>query len=484
MKVPPQKKRIWPVVLTCVLSLVLVLLAVAAIFLNSLTLEIRLNGEEDLVLQYQENYEEPGAIATVSSRLFPQFSYVIPVELEQAPETIPLGENALSYQAQFLWLEASAQRTIFVVDGELPVITLVPDPPGKITYPGMAYEEEGYSAWDNHDGHITDQVQRTETETEIIYTVTDSSGNTTEVRRPIVYGDPEAPQLILNGDATIVLTMGNGFNDPGYTAMDNIDGDLTSQVQVEGTVNIFIPRTYTITYSVTDSFNNTTTVTREVQVVAPQNGEGFTPGSKVVYLTFDDGPYYYTERLLEILDKYNVKATFFVCDLSKHTAMLKKIVDAGHSIGVHSKTHDYQEIYASEEAYLADFNAMRQIIYEQTGVLTDIFRFPGGSSNSVSKFNPGIMTRLTKLMTELGYTYFDWNVTSGDAGAGADSVDLVFHNVVTGIQSRETALVLQHDINEYSVEAVESIIVWGLLNGCTFQALDENSPTFHHPINN
>ena len=179
-----------------------------------------------------------------------------------------------------------------------------------------------------------------------------------------------------------------------------------------------------------------------------------------------------------------MKATFFVCDLSKHTAMLKKIVDAGHSIGVHSKTHDYQEIYASEEAYLADFNAMRQIIYEQTGVLTDIFRFPGGSSNSVSKFNPGIMTRLTKLMTELGYTYFDWNVTSGDAGAGADSVDLVFHNVVTGIQSRETALVLQHDINEYSVEAVESIIVWGLLNGCTFQALDENSPTFHHPINN
>ena len=143
MKVPPQKKRIWPVVLTCVLSLVLALFAAAAIFLNSLTLKIQLKGENDLVLQYQEEYEEPGVIAIVSSRLFPQLSYEIPVELEQAPETIPLGETALSYQAQFLWLEASAKRTIFVVDGELPVITLVPDPPGKITYPGMPYEEEG-----------------------------------------------------------------------------------------------------------------------------------------------------------------------------------------------------------------------------------------------------------------------------------------------------------------------------------------------------
>jgi peptidoglycan/xylan/chitin deacetylase (PgdA/CDA1 family) len=164
--------------------------------------------------------------------------------------------------------------------------------------------------------------------------------------------------------------------------------------------------------------------------------------------------------------------------------VIKQIVDGGHAIGVHSETHDYQQIYASEDAYLADFNAMKQIIHEQAGVDVKLFRFPGGSSNSVSKFNPGIMTRLTKLMTDMGYTYFDWNVSSGDAGANATSVEVIFNNVITGIQAQKVPLVLQHDINEFSVQAVESILIWGLQNGCTFQALTENSPTCHHPINN
>ena len=484
MQVPRKKRRIWPLVLICVLILVLAVCIVTAVLLNSLILDIQLNGEREITLQYGESYTDQGAIAALRSDLLRQFSYDVPVQVSEIPEFTAPGKYSITYEAKILWLETSAERIVTVVDGEAPVITLMPDPPGKFTLPGQPYEEEGYTATDNCDGDITDKVQRTVTETEVIYTVTDSSGNTTEVRRPIVYGDPVPPVLTLVGDASMTIPIGTAFTEPGYTATDNADGDLTSQVQVSGSVKMYIPGTYTIVYTVTDSFGNVTTVTRDVLVVSPANVEHLVPGNKVVYLTFDDGPSAFTEKLLAVLAKYNAKATFFVCENSKYNSVMKQIVDGGHAIGVHSKTHNYQEIYASEDAYLADFNAMRQIILEQSGVNTTLFRFPGGSSNSVSKFNQGIMTRLTKLMTDMGYHYFDWNVSSGDAGAGATSVEAVFNNVIAGIQNQKVPVVLQHDINEYSVEAVESILIWGLQNGCTFQALDENSPTCHHPVNN
>ncbi|MBQ9108767.1 MAG: peptidoglycan-N-acetylglucosamine deacetylase, partial [Oscillospiraceae bacterium] len=117
------------------------------------------------------------------------------------------------------------------------------------------------------------------------------------------------------------------------------------------------------------------------------------------------------------------------------------------------------------------------------GIKTTLLRFPGGSSNGVSRFNPGIMTRLTKLVEEKGFQYFDWHVDSQDAG-GAKTADEVFQNVVNGVKNRKTSVVLQHDIRGYSVDAVERIIQWGLKNGYTFKALDENSPKAHHNVKN
>lgn len=452
--------------------------------LNTLTLNIQLNGEQAVTLQYGQTYTDQGAVAVMSTDFLWDFSYDVPVQVSEIAEFTAPGQYPITYEAKILWLQTSVQRVVTVVDWDAPVITLVPDPPGKFTLPGQTYIEEGYTATDNCDGDITDKVQRTVTETEVIYSVTDSSGNTTEVRRTIFYCDPEPPVLTLVGDTQVTVPIGTAFTEPGYTALDNVDGDLTSQVKVSGSVKVYIPGTYAITYTVADASGNVTKITREVCVVPPTNVEHLVPGNKVVYLTFDDGPSAYTEKLLEMLEKYNAKATFFVCDPGKYTSALKQIVDGGHAIGVHSKTHNYKEIYASEDAYLADFNAMRQIIFEETGVNTNLFRFPGGSSNSVSRFNPGIMTRLTKLMTDKGYYYFDWNVSSGDAGAGAISVEAVFNNVIAGIQKQNEPVVLQHDINEFSVEAVESILIWGLQNGCAFLALDEYSTPCHHPINN
>ena len=112
-----------------------------------------------------------------------------------------------------------------------------------------------------------------------------------------------------------------------------------------------------------------------------------------------------------------------------------------------------------------------------------LMRFPGGSSNTISSFNPGIMTRLTKAVEEKGFRYFDWNVDSNDAG-GARTASKVYSNVVSGIGDKKAAVVLMHDIKSYTIDAIEKIIVWGLDNGYTFLPLTADSPTCHHGVNN
>jgi len=203
----------------------------------------------------------------------------------------------------------------------------------------------------------------------------------------------------------------------------------------------------------------------------------------VIYLTFDDGPGPYTEALLEVLDKYDVKATFFVTN-GEYNHVMKQIVDQGHAIGIHSVTHNYEKIYASPEAYFEDLHGMQEIIYKNTGVRTTLMRFPGGGSNLVSRrISPGIMSLLTEAVQDGGFQYFDWNVTSGDAGETQET-DEVYLNVVEGVRNNRVSVVLQHDIHPYSVDAVEDIIIWGLNNGYRFLALEENSPGFHHYVAN
>ena len=130
-----------------------------------------------------------------------------------------------------------------------------------------------------------------------------------------------------------------------------------------------------------------------------------------------------------------------------------------------------------------NLNQILSTIESCTGVSTKLIRFPGGSSNTVSRFNPGIMSRLANEVVDKGYRYFDWNVDSNDAG-GAKTADKVYENVINGVKNRRVSVVLQHDTKSYSVEAVEKIIIWGLENGYTFLPLGSTSPTAAHDLNN
>ncbi len=207
--------------------------------------------------------------------------------------------------------------------------------------------------------------------------------------------------------------------------------------------------------------------------------------NRVVYLTFDDGPSPRTSEILDILKKYNVKATFFVTNQnSQYDYLIKRAYDEGHTIGLHTSSHNYHEIYASEDAYFADLQAIQDKVYNITGYRSTIIRFPGGSSNTVSRFNPGIMTKLTQLVEERGFYYHDWNVDSEDA-AGANE-ERQMNNVMTYSPKHEVVNLLMHDSgNKYAtVNSLEAKIKYYLDNGYSIEPITPSSPCVHHGVNN
>lgn len=478
------RNRVWWILLICLLVPAALAVTVSAFVAEAPgdRVQISLNGERMITLQYGEAYTDPGAAATVIDE---ETGEETPAELivTGTVDTGKTGVYTVRYAAAANGRVYTAYRRVRVLDGELPVIRLVSDP-DYYTLPGREYEEEGFSATDNYDGDLTDKVQRVVTKNMVIYSVRDSSGNLARVTRNILYNDPIPPELKLTGESFIVINEGEQFTEPGYTASDNCDGDITGSVRVSGGVDTSWPGRYTLTYTAKDSFGNVTNASRTVFVKEKEvtKVNGLTSGTKTIYLTFDDGPGSKTPILLDVLKKYNVPATFFVVNTA-YIGTIKRAAEEGHTIAIHTTTHKFKEIYASEDAFFNDLYRMQDIIKQHTGKTAMLMRFPGGGSNTISSFNKGIMSRLTKLVEEKGFTYFDWNVDSKDAG-GAKTAKQVYNNVISGIGNKENAVVLMHDIKSYTIDAIERIIVWGLNNGYTFRALTADSPTCHHRVNN
>ena len=166
---------------------------------------------------------------------------------------------------------------------------------------------------------------------------------------------------------------------------------------------------------------------------------------KTLYLTFDDGPSEEnTARVLDVLKERNIKATFFLVgeNVKLHPEMAKRIVEEGHAIGIHSNTHNYENIYESVESFMQDLETARQTIYEVTGVDTTLVRFPGGSINA---YNKDISEAIIEEMTKQGYVYFDWNASLGDTVADAVPEQLVANGVDTTL-GRKKVVMLAHDV--------------------------------------
>ena len=178
-----------------------------------------------------------------------------------------------------------------------------------------------------------------------------------------------------------------------------------------------------------------------------------------VYLTFDDGPSEETDRILDILDEYQVKATFFVTGKpdDKYGDVYRRIVADGHTLGMHSFSHNYSRIYASEEAFREDVEQLRDYLYQETGVKSDFYRFPGGSSNTVSRTS---IQQLITYLNEQNIVYFDWNVSAGDATSEYVSSERITSRVISQVGEYKEAVVLMHDSSDKksTVEALPMII--------------------------
>lgn len=206
-------------------------------------------------------------------------------------------------------------------------------------------------------------------------------------------------------------------------------------------------------------------------------------GIRRVYLTFDDGPSIYTEELLDILAQYDVKATFFVTAKGKedYGDIYRRIVEEGHTLGMHSYSHEYSNIYASLENFQEDIEKLRNFLYRETGTVSRFYRFPGGSSNTVSATD---IHEFIRYLNAMDIDYFDWNISSGDASSVRLGSDEIVDRVVREIPSRRVAVVLMHDAADKhsTVEALPRLIeeIQAMEDGTEILPITEETMLIQH----
>lgn len=442
---------------------------------------LKINGGNEITIGVNHEYKELGAKAYLSNIVS---NRKLKVNIKNNVNVSKLGKYNVVYEVYDKWGYQKATRIVNVVDNEKPVITVQNNINVCKNNKLVAVNA---IATDNYDGVITDKINYKLTDEELIVSVTDSSDNKTEVKRKVKYIDNEKPIIELNGLNVVYLNVGDKYIDEGAVASDSCDGNLTEKIKVKNDIDFNLPGEYKIVYTVSDSVGNKTKLERKIVINNEEKIEKEYPivNGATIYLTFDDGPFKYTEEILDILKKYGIKATFFVTNqFPKYNYVIKKEYEDGHSIGIHTYTHKWS-IYNNLESYLDDFNKIDEVIYNQTGIHTKLFRFPGGSSNLVSRnYKKGIMTELASYMTSKGYKYFDWNVDSGDTNKKDSSTKAIIKNVKKSLKGDGEYVVLMHDIKKNTLEALPEIIEYALERGYKFSSLNEESPTMHFKIAN
>lgn len=395
----------------------------AAVFYYLTTPQITLRGDRVMEVTMKDGYHEPGAEAKFSFKDISKH-----VEINSRVNDDKVGTYTVTYHVEYLGKTADKERTVSVVDKEPPEITLLG---GSET----GSQNSGASA----------------------------------------------------GQGTIEIRPGQKFTDPGASAIDDSDGDVTAQITAKGFVDIYNKGSYEIEYTVSDSYGNVGKAIRTVTVA----GEPLDMEKKTIYLTFDDGPSTeVTSEILDVLKKEKVPATFFIIDYGndqEKLALLKRALKQGCTIGIHGYSHDYSKIYSSVPAFMDNITTLQAKVKTDLGYDAFVMRFPGGSSNTVSKeYRKGIMTKLVKRVQKEGYMYNDWNVDSTDAEGNNIAVSTLVGNVMEECDPENYNVILMHDSDAKgtTAKALPKIIKWAKEEGYKFKAMKPGCPTIHHGVNN
>lgn len=425
-----------------------------------------------VAVQVQSEYKDPGIVVKLGKKVISKNKYK--VKITGKYNTNKIGMYKLNYHTRYFNKDLDLVRIIKVFDDVKPVLTLNQE----IVYEDYCtkkYNQEiKYTAIDNYDGDLTSKVEIKEQDDKITYSVKDSSGNKEEKEVLIDYGTKPSNIFSLNGSKTTYVVVNTSYNEKGASYTDGCGNKINKDIKVKGTVDTSKIGEYEITYEV----EGENPITRKVVVRERPH--------KTIYLTFDDGPGANTKKVLDVLDKYNVKATFFVTNqFPKYQDLIKKEYDSGHAVGVHTLTHRW-DVYDSVESYISDFDQMNEIIKNQTGSYTKIFRFPGGSGNTVSKsHSKGIVTTLVNEMTNRGYVYFDWNLSSGDASTGKVTSEKIIKNVLNNVDNCSSeCVILFHDYKSVTANAIEPIVKELVERGYDFSSVSENGPIVHAKVKN
>lgn len=433
---------------------------------NYLFPKIDLRGEETITLNYKDKYKESGYTASFLGK-----DITDEVSIDGKVNTTKLGDYDITYTVGKGLFKRKITRHVHVSDTEKPKLSI--DKKDMYVCPDAKPQKENVKATDNYDGDLTKKIKVKIGKDKITYAVEDSSKNKTVITKKIVYKDIEKPVITLEGESEVSLLVGDEFVDPGYKATDNCDKDV--KVKVDGSVNSQAEGTYELKYTATDAAGNTATVSRKV-VVFDNKG--------VIYLTFDDGPNDGTTNvILDILKEEKVKATFFVT-CKGPDELIKREYDEGHTVALHTASHDYSIVYASVDSYFNDLKRVQDRVKNITGYESKIIRFPGGASNTISRrYSNGIMSTLTQEVLNRGYKYYDWNISSGDAGNTTDP-NVVYSNVVNSLRTDRANMVLMHDIKPYTRDALRNIIKYGKSNGYRFEKITMDTEMITQRVNN
>lgn len=427
--------------------------------------KIQLVGPEFFTLEAGETFNDPG-IATPDH-------VKIPAVVSSDLNVHQPGD----YEIRYIQMEngktaSRLTRIVHVVDTTAPIITLNGEQTVDVC-PNKSYDDVGATAYDKVDGDLTEKIKFEASGDRILYVVADAAGNTSSQTRLLRFRDIEAPSITSSNEISIL----EGKPLPNLSADDHCDGDVSDRIIAKNAIDTKKPGDYTLHYEVTDAAGNKSEFTQIVHVLMARR-------ASTIYLTFDDGPSYLTSDFLDILKEFNIKATFFVNNRAGYDAVVKRAFEEGHSIGMHSSNHNYRSVYASEESFYADLYANQTWIKSLIGIAPNIYRFPGGSSNVSSNFNPGIMTTLTKSILNKGIQYFDWNASAGDGVIHPS--DFYVTNVKRQLGTNASYIVLMHDGagHKETLGALREILTYATGLGYTFKPLNYSSPSAHHGVKN
>lgn len=468
---------------------ILILLILFLIILVSLYIicipKIKLNGDKEISFTVNSEYKEFGATAKFIGK-----DVTKKIKIDGKVDTSKVGSYTLTYSIKKLFITRKVKRTVKIVDNG-PIITLEGDKNYSIC-PNKDYEEIGFKANTIAKGEISEDDLSSSVETKIEkdvvnYNIKDKNGTMFYITRNLIREDKQGPEIKLNGSDHIYVTLGFNFNDPKANVNDNCDGDLTDKLEISGNVDTNTLGDYEISYKIKDNASNETEVKRTVTVqkeIVKRNASLGCGEAGVIYLTFDDGPAGgTTSTILDILKRQGVKATFFVTNSNGGSDdLIKRAFDEGHLIALHTSSHEYSQVYKSMDAYYADLNKISERVERITGKKSYFIRFPGGSSNTVSRrYSNGIMSMLVNDVESKGYSYYDWNVDSRDAEG--KNCEQVYHYATSGFSKSSGNVVLMHDIKTSTACALERVIEYGKNNGYTFKTLDSGVVCHHKTAN-